>query len=268
MPREVGPGSRCGPARLCVADLGPFDSAFTPLQPRMGRTPPSNLLRSLRNRMGAGAVTQIKICGVTTVDDALASVRLGADAIGINLWKGSKRCVDEDTASRIVTSLPNAVRTVLVVVNPSLDDTRRFRDRFGAHVWLQLHGDESPDFLRAAGPPALKALTTKADLLERAAVYSEGELLLDAAVPGQRGGTGQLANWELAAAVAKKRSVWLSGGLGPGNVAAGVGACRPFGVDVASGVERAPGEKDLALVEAFVEAVRAADRALLEDSAN
>lgn len=200
---------------------------------------------------------QVKVCGVTHVDDAHRCVDAGVDAIGVNLWAGSKRVVSTDEAASIFAVVPDSVRPVLVLVNPSEGQLAALRRRFGSSVWLQLHGDESPELFAKAGTPVMKALATRNDVEREAALFPKSELLLDAAVPGQWGGTGVVGDWNRVAQLAMSRRVWLSGGLRPENVAAGVRQCRPYGVDVASGVERDPRNKDPEKIRAFVAAAKA-----------
>jgi phosphoribosylanthranilate isomerase len=199
--------------------------------------------------------TFVKICGVCTLDDALACADAGADAIGFNFWPRSKRYITVEDAARIARRLPPQLRTVGVFVNPTEDDvTRAFAA--GAIDLAQLHGDETPDFcLRFAGRywKALR-LRDQQSLVELDR-YSCDILLIDADAPDY-GGSGARAPVELARAAASRRRVLLAGGLTPENVADAIRAVRPFGVDVASGVERSPGVKDWIRVTAFVAAAK------------
>jgi phosphoribosylanthranilate isomerase len=199
---------------------------------------------------------RVKICGVTSVDDALGCVEAGADAIGLNFWPKSVRRCDEAEARRIVAAVGDRARVVAVVVDAGRETMRRLRDEVGVR-WLQLHGDETPEQLAEWLPEAYKAVrpASAADL-SAARAYGGEELLVDARVAGAPGGTGVRADWSLAAELARERSVWLAGGLSAENVAEAVAAVRPYGVDVASGVESEPGRKDLEKVRAFVEAAR------------
>jgi phosphoribosylanthranilate isomerase len=198
----------------------------------------------------------IKICGVTSVDDAIACAELGADSIGLNFWPKSKRRCPIDVAARVVDATD--VRVVGVFVDASLEEIARVRSITGIE-WVQLHGDEPVSVLEALLPHAYRAVRPATDADVDLAIALPGdELLIDAFVPGIPGGTGQLASWTIAERIARARRVWLAGGLTPDNVAAAITAVRPFGADVASGVESAPGIKDLALVERFVRAARGA----------
>jgi phosphoribosylanthranilate isomerase len=197
----------------------------------------------------------IKICGVTTVADAVACADLGADAIGLNFWDRSVRRCGLEEAARIAAVLRERVRLVGVFVDaePALIAHAR---SIGIE-WAQLHGEESDEVRVSLAPRAYKAVKigSEADL-ERALLYGGEELLIDANVAGKAGGTGERVDVSLAARAARARKIWLAGGLRPENVADAIRDVAPYGVDVASGVERAPGLKDLARVEAFI---RAAD---------
>lgn len=199
-------------------------------------------------------MTRVKICGVTSVEDALMCVEAGADAIGVNFAPRSPRRVGLELARTIVAALPAGVVKVGVFVDAS---ERELRDAI-AHVGLgcvQLHGDELPELVSAFLPHAYKALRVQGrEALALAASYPGEHILLDAYVPGIAGGTGATFDWTVAAELAKVRQVTLAGGLKPENVAAAIRAVRPFCVDVASGVESSPGKKDPSKVRAFIDA--------------
>jgi phosphoribosylanthranilate isomerase len=201
----------------------------------------------------------VKICGVTSVGDASMLAELGVDAIGVNLWPGSRRCVDVGTARAIAEAVGDRVLVVGVVVDLDPETMRRLRDEAGLGC-LQLHGDEPPEALAPLLPHAYKALRASGEALEaEARRYAGGYILVDADVRGARGGTGTLADWAAAARLARSRKLALAGGLGPDNVAAAIAAVRPFCVDMASGVEKAVGVKDEAKVRRVLEEVRRAD---------
>jgi len=203
-------------------------------------------------------VVAIKICGITRLEDARACVELGVEWLGLNFWRGSKRRCDPLEARRIVDALDTQVRIVGVFVDASVEEMRRTLQQTGVHM-AQLHGDESPGTLEAMLPHAFKALrATGPEVLEQAARYGGGDLLLDAHVPGVVGGTGTTCDWDLAATLARMRLLTLAGGLTPDNVREAIQHVRPIRVDTASGVESAPGRKDWARLEAFVSAVRGA----------
>jgi phosphoribosylanthranilate isomerase len=145
-----------------------------------------------------------------------------------------------------------------IFVDFALDQVREILRETGIR-WAQLHGEEPPELLAALLPNAYKAIGVKdGSAIELARTYPGEHLLLDASVPGMPGGTGRTFDWEIAAAVAKERKLTLAGGLTTDNVAEAVRTVRPFRVDVASGVESAPGRKDPALVRRFVAAAKSA----------
>jgi phosphoribosylanthranilate isomerase len=200
----------------------------------------------------------IKICGVTSADDAAMAAAAGAGAIGVNLWPGSKRFVgDAAAARRVLAAVPAGVLKVGIFVDADAAAVERAVGELGLDR-AQLHGDEAPAAF-AHLPPArlIRALRVRdASSFAEAAAWRAGLFLYDAFVDGFGGG-GAVAPWALIARHAT-RPFLLAGGLTPGNVAAAIAAVRPDGVDVASGVERAPGRKDPAKVAAFIAAARAA----------
>lgn len=201
-------------------------------------------------------MTLVKICGVTNADDALVCVDLGADAIGINFYSGSARCVSEAQARAIADAVRGRALLVGVFVNERAETVRSWVEQLSLGC-VQFHGDEPPEYVEAFLPHAYRAFRVRgADVLDEVRRFSGEHVLLDAYVPGVPGGTGATFDWELAAVVARERKVTLAGGLGPENVDRAVHAVRPFCVDVASGVESRPGIKDVALVRRFVEAVK------------
>lgn len=203
-------------------------------------------------------MAEVKICGLTTLDDAVRCVTLGADAIGLNFWLGSPRHTSIDTARRIVDAVGDRAEMVGVFVDFDLTQIREVLRNTGI-PWAQLHGDETPELVDALLPRAYKAVGVKdGSAVELARRYPGEHLLLDASVPGIPGGTGRTFDWAIAAEVAKERKLTLAGGLTPDNVAEAVRTVRPFRVDVASGVESAPGRKDPGLVAAFIEAAKSA----------
>jgi phosphoribosylanthranilate isomerase len=218
-------------------------------------------------------MVHVKICGVRTASDAVACARLGASAIGVNFVAASPRRVDVATARAIARAIhagtnastggsagggSRAPIVVGVVADMTLDAMRDLV-RDAELDCLQLHGGEPPATLTALLPHAYKAVrvATAADV-GLARTYPGEYMLVDAKVDGALGGTGHTFDWSLVRELATERRLTLAGGLGPDNVAQAIRAVRPWCVDVASGVERAPGDKDLERVRAFVEAVRAA----------
>jgi phosphoribosylanthranilate isomerase len=200
-----------------------------------------------------------KVCGITSEADADHTVAAGADAVGFVFWPRSPRAVSVDDASAIGAGLGSNVMKVGVFVDPSIDELEDAVDRAGLDV-VQLSGDESPDICARAPRPVWKALriapTTPVEhALRQADRYADAVLLVDAGVPGAYGGTGEVADWEVAAELAARRRVILAGGLDAANVAAAVEAVGPWGVDVSSGVESEPGRKDADAIRAFAEAL-------------
>jgi phosphoribosylanthranilate isomerase len=199
----------------------------------------------------------IKICGVTSVEDALLAAQSGADAVGVNFVASSKRRVAIETGAAIAAAVAKLVEVVAVVADRPLAELAELRERTRIE-WLQLHGSEAPDFVQGAMPHAYKAIgiATAADVAF-ARGYPGTRLLADAKVDGELGGTGRSFDWELVRELARERPVVLAGGLKPANVADAVRSVRPFGVDVASGVESGdPRRKDPDRVKAFIQAAR------------
>ena len=205
-------------------------------------------------------MTRVKVCGITRLEDAELAASLGAWALGFILWPRSPRFAEEAVAAGIARQVRRRVELVGVFVNPTLDEVAHAVDAIGlTHV--QLHGDEGPSFAtetaRRTGAKVIKAarVAGAADLqsLER---FRTDFHLLDAAVAGERGGTGRTWDWNLAAQRRSKVPLILSGGLTPENVAEGIATVYPWAVDVASGVEAEPGVKDPEKVEAFMVAAQ------------
>jgi len=197
-------------------------------------------------------VPRVKICGITNLEDALHAAACGADALGFVFYAGSPRCVEPDHARQIIARLPPLLTTVGLFVNEDPDRIRAIIALCGLNV-VQLHGDELP--AECSFPPAraIKALRLESGVdLASLAAYPVSALLLDACVPGQFGGTGQRCDWGMAARIAEKHRVILAGGLSPDNVTQAVSQVRPYGVDVSSGVERQPGQKDPEKVARFI----------------
>jgi phosphoribosylanthranilate isomerase len=202
---------------------------------------------------------KVKICGLTNVEDALAAIQAGADLLGFVLWEKSPRHVTIERAREIARQLPPGIRRVGVFVDATVEQVM-FSLRIGDFSALQFHGQESPSFCRQFGVMTIKAFRVRdAGSLQGMAGYDTDAFLLDSQVEGQPGGTGETFDWTLAAAAKKfNKPIFLAGGLTPQNVAAAVRAAQPFGVDVSSGVEAAPGKKDAQKMRDFVAAARAA----------
>ena len=203
---------------------------------------------------------RIKICGITRVEDALAAVEAGADALGFMFYPPSKRNITAAAARSIIDALPPFVSRVGVFVDASEDQVRSIALETGIDT-LQLHGSETPEFCRRLHPYAvIKAFRVRGpESLSELAPYREFSWLLDSYSTGALGGTGKTFDWELAASAVKAGGrVVLAGGLSSINVAEAIRAVRPWAVDVSSGVESAPGRKDPGLLSEFVKAARTA----------
>ena len=211
---------------------------------------------------------RIKICGITSVEDALLAAEAGADAIGLNFYDKSPRYVTAEKAKEISDALPAGVAKVGVFVNSLPKGIIATVNRVGLTA-VQLHGDEGPDFLAGLGKlPVIKAFRCKESTLDSVKAFLDlcGEssqpiaVLLDAHAPGNYGGTGQILDW---AGLARERNkllglpLILAGGLTSQNVAEAISLARPDAVDTASGVESAPGKKDPEKVRPFVAAAKA-----------
>lgn len=199
-------------------------------------------------------MTRVKICGVTSVDDALMCAAAGADAIGVNLIAPSPRAVSTEVAREIVDAMRGRAMSVGVVADLDADAMRALRDRLGL-ACLQLHGDELPSALAPLLPHAYKAIrVATAQDVAMADAYGGDYILVDAKVLDARGGTGVAFDWTLVTALARKRRLTLAGGLHEGNVAEAIRVVSPYCVDVASGVEvhGDPRRKDPERVAAFV----------------
>ncbi len=209
-----------------------------------------------------GAI-RIKICGICNAEDARAAVALGADAIGLNAFRGSKRFIDIAASASWIETLPEGVRKIAILVDPTFEDALAI-SRLPFITGLQLHGSESPEFCRRLADRGVafgKALPVRDESsLQALPDYSTRWLVLDSASAGAFGGSGKVFPWEIARRFiesAPDLKVLLAGGLTPENVAFAIKAVRPFGVDVTSGVEASPGRKDHARLRAFIEAARA-----------
>jgi phosphoribosylanthranilate isomerase len=203
--------------------------------------------------------TKIKICGLTSVADAVATAEAGADMIGLMFYEKSPRHISLAMAAEIARAVSPFVLKVGVFVNPEEALVSRAIAECGLSV-LQFHGDEPSEFCTQFSLMSLKAIRVQnAESLNALENFQTDAFLLDAHSKSGLGGTGEKFNWDLALAAQKfGRPIFLAGGLTPENVADAVKQVRPFAVDVSSGVESAPGKKDAAKVRAFIQAVRAA----------
>ena len=198
---------------------------------------------------------KVKFCGVTRIEDAREAARLGAWAIGLNHWADSPRRCDPGTAVEISAELRRAIEIVGVFVNATLDELARAAEDESLAM-LQLHGDEGPDFCREAarrtGCKVIKGVRVRSAADVRGAeAFRTDYHLFDAHRPEKPGGTGESFDWELVGARRSEVPAILAGGLRPDNVAEAISVARPNAVDVASGIEAAPGVKDHELMAAF-----------------
>ena len=200
---------------------------------------------------------KVKICGITNVADGVAAAEAGADMIGLMFYEGSPRHVSFATAAEISRALPPFTVKVGVFVNPAEDAVMRAIGDCGVSL-LQFHGEETPEFCTQFGVMSMKAFRVRGpESLAELPKYQTDAWLLDAYSPDAYGGTGAKFNWDIALEASQfGRPIFLAGGLTPENVGAAVRQVQPFGVDVSSGVESAPGKKDRDKLRAFVQAVR------------
>ena len=208
----------------------------------------------------------VKICGITNADDAVAAARLGADFIGLNFYPGSPRCISEGQARLILQALPKNVTPVGLFVNESWERIGEIAARLGLRT-VQVHGDElTPCPLTELqwiaafsikGPATLAAIE---QMLKKSRSIGRlpHALLADAHVPGASGGTGHTAPWQMLTTYRSSVPIILAGGLTPDNVAEAIRIVQPWAVDVASGVESAPGVKDHDKMRRFIDNARAA----------
>lgn len=198
---------------------------------------------------------RVKVCGITDPADAVLAAELGASAIGLVFWPSSPRCVSLERARQIVSALPPLVSAVGVFVD-QIEAARAMAEDVRLHA-VQFHGNEAPDDYEDFPVPVIKAVAVRggSSADPSAGIPPGVTVLLDAHDPVRRGGTGQVIDWTVAAEIARRRPVVLSGGLNAGNVSQAIAAVRPWAVDVSSGVESAPGKKDPARLRAFFAAL-------------
>ncbi|AJE04911.1 phosphoribosylanthranilate isomerase [Geobacter pickeringii] len=197
-------------------------------------------------------MVRVKICGITSLADALIAVEAGADALGFVFHDQSPRHVAPDQAAGIIAALPPFVQTVGLFVNRALDFVNETAARCRIDL-VQLHGDEPPEYCDAVARRVIKAFRVRDGAsIEPIRHYRVTAHLLDAWSPAVYGGTGHTFNWEIARRVKSFGPLVLAGGLTPENVAEAVATVEPYAVDVSSGVESAPGQKDPAKVREFI----------------
>lgn len=198
-------------------------------------------------------MTEVKICGITRLEDAQAAADLGASYVGFVLWPDSPRAISIDRVKKIVGKLPKTVTPVGVFVNPSRDEVNQAATA-GIKV-AQIHGDATPGGLR--GVEVIRAVHLAVGARDEIEPYvDDRKILLDAHDPLRHGGTGRTIDWSRAKIVARKRQVFLAGGLTPDNVKAAIAEVQPYAVDVSSGVEAKPGIKDHELLRRFIAAAK------------
>lgn len=205
---------------------------------------------------------QIKICGITNLEDAVAAVEAGADALGFNFYPGSQRHITPQQVQLITRQLPVAVLKVGVFVNVDTPEAVLKMAAEAGVTAVQLHGEESPEYCQGLkGVYVIKALRVGRDFKPTDALKYDAEaILLDAFDPGARGGTGRTFDWHVAQQTQQLiPKLFLAGGLVPANIAEAVAVVRPYGVDACSGVETTPGRnKDAEQMRAFILAARRA----------
>jgi len=202
-------------------------------------------------------MTKIKICGIKTISDALAAMDAGADLIGFNFYPKSPRYIEVGRCRDIMSVMRKYghMTYVGVFVNASVATICSTMETLGLSL-AQLHGDETPEMLAVLNGKAFKAFRGVPPSLDGFVREEAPALLVDASVKGAYGGTGVIADWDRAAELARQYPLLLAGGLTPENVSEAVSQVQPWGVDVASGVESTPGEKDAGKMKAFVQAAR------------
>ena len=199
----------------------------------------------------------VKICGITRLEDAQAAVAAGANALGFVFWPKSPRRVSVETARAIVSTLPPSVTAIGVFVDQPADEVTAIAAEVGLGA-VQLHGNESAQYVQSMTRPVVKAVALQKDGDGTSGVDSwpsDVTVLLDVHDPVKKGGTGRTIDWNAASAIAKRRNIILAGGLTPENVGEAIARVRPYGIDVSSGVEEKPGIKDHGRLRALFEAV-------------
>jgi phosphoribosylanthranilate isomerase len=204
-------------------------------------------------------MTLVKICGITNLDDALAAVHAGADALGFNFYRPSPRYITPQQARKIIDQLPDSILTAGVFVNEELNTVRAIANEASLRA-LQLHGDESAEYCRGLGADfyVIKTFAVSDSFdVQALAPYNVEAIMLDTKHNNLRGGTGRVFDWSVAVRVAPTiPKLFLAGGLSPENVENAVEIVRPFAVDACSALEDRPGKKNEERMRVFVNAVR------------
>lgn len=204
--------------------------------------------------------TRVKICGITRPEDAVSAAQLGADAIGLVFYAKSPRSVSIDQARSICDALPGFVTTVALFLNPDDEWVRQVVANVKIDL-LQFHGTETVNFCESFAKPYIKALGVSGEdnVVERVKSYASARsVLLDSHVHGAAGGTGETFAW-LSIPEELRRNIILAGGLNPDNVAQAIQQVRPYAVDLSSGVESAPGIKDINLMTRLMQEIKRVD---------
>jgi phosphoribosylanthranilate isomerase len=220
------------------------------------------------NFLEPGPPVRIKICGITAPEDAFMAIEAGADALGFNFFRGSRRFISLEENRSWIAGLRGQAFRVAVVVNATVGELRALRES-GCFEAVQFHGTETPELCASIGFPVwIRAVRVQGEhSLAQALRFDTPNLLLDAWSDGSYGGTGRNVDWTSAAkfvAAQPSRRLILAGGLTPDNVGDAIRAVRPHAVDVASGVESSPGRKDIRRIRDFV---RAAHESLSQSEA-
>jgi len=207
-------------------------------------------------------MVKVKICGITNLDDAMAAVNSGADALGFVFFKKSPRYISPSNAKKIIKKLPPFISSVGVFVNEKKETIEKIISQAGINI-IQLHGDEPPSACNLSRP-VIKAIRVKSiESLDIVSKYKDkvSAFLLDAYTPEVFGGTGQIFNWDIAVEARELGSVILAGGLTPENIEKAVRYVHPYAVDVSSGVEAEKGKKDHKKIRLFIEKAKGVNRA-------
>ncbi|HYS06151.1 MAG TPA: phosphoribosylanthranilate isomerase [Candidatus Dormibacteraeota bacterium] len=203
-------------------------------------------------------IVRVKLCGLTRLEDVLLGVELGVDAFGFNFVEDSPRRITPAQARDLCAAVPPFTSRVGVFAD-QLPRVMEATALLAGLTCLQLHGDEPPESCRSIALPWYKAHRVGPDFVpESVSRYRSSTCLLDAHVPGRKGGTGTTFDWTVARLTSAYARVIVAGGLTPVNVGDAIAAARPYGIDVSSGVESAPGKKDRRLLSAFMKRVREA----------
>lgn len=200
-------------------------------------------------------MVRIKVCGLTSYNDALLAEELGADALGF-IFAESPRRLEPQAAREIIAALPPFVHKVGVFVDADFESVIKTIDICGLSA-VQLHGSETPEFCRRMPVPVIKSFSVGSDFdLNRVREYQVSAFLLDTYDPHVKGGTGKVFDWHIAKLASSMGKMVLSGGLDPDNVIEAVENVKPYAVDVCSGVESSPGIKDHDRLRSFIKRVR------------